>query len=63
MSPTWSRFNIVSVVLGFAFLYLPIVLLVIFSSTRRGSSPSGAASRPSGTAHFSVTRASWTPPG
>ncbi|MDX3929604.1 MAG: ABC transporter permease subunit [Shinella sp.] len=27
----WSRFNIVSVVLGFAFLYLPIVLLVIFS--------------------------------
>ena len=28
---TWSRFNIVSVVLGFAFLYLPIVLLVIFS--------------------------------
>jgi len=28
---TWSRFNIVSVVLGFAFLYLPIVLLVVFS--------------------------------
>jgi putrescine transport system permease protein len=27
----WSRFNIVSVVLGFAFLYLPILLLVIFS--------------------------------
>ena len=27
----WSRFNIVSVVLGLAFLYLPIVLLVIFS--------------------------------
>lgn len=27
----WSRFNIVSVVLGFGFLYLPIVLLVIFS--------------------------------
>jgi putrescine transport system permease protein len=27
----WTRFNIVSVVLGFAFLYLPIVLLVIFS--------------------------------
>jgi putrescine transport system permease protein len=31
MNPTWSRFNITSVVLGFAFLYLPIVLLVIFS--------------------------------
>ncbi|HTV71368.1 MAG TPA: ABC transporter permease subunit [Rhizobiaceae bacterium] len=31
MGPSWSRFNIVSVVLGFAFLYLPIVLLVIFS--------------------------------
>jgi putrescine transport system permease protein len=31
MNTTWSRFNIVSVVLGFAFLYLPIVLLVIFS--------------------------------
>lgn len=31
MSPTWSRFNITSVVLGFAFLYLPIVLLVVFS--------------------------------
>ncbi|WP_411037021.1 ABC transporter permease subunit [Shinella sp. BYT-45] len=28
---TWSRFNIASVVLGFAFLYLPIVLLVVFS--------------------------------
>jgi putrescine transport system permease protein len=27
----WSRFNIVSVVLGFAFLYIPILLLVIFS--------------------------------
>ncbi|WP_439273586.1 ABC transporter permease [Pseudochrobactrum sp. HB0163] len=30
-SSSWSRFNIVSVVLGFAFLYLPIVLLVIYS--------------------------------
>ncbi|MBB2670642.1 ABC transporter permease [Rhizobium croatiense] len=27
----WTRFNVISVVLGFAFLYLPIVLLVIFS--------------------------------
>ena len=27
----WSRFNIASVTLGFAFLYLPIVILVIFS--------------------------------
>lgn len=27
----WSRFNIASVALGFAFLYLPIVLLVIYS--------------------------------
>ncbi|MFB2549468.1 ABC transporter permease [Ensifer soli] len=27
----WSRFNIASIVLGFGFLYLPIVLLVIFS--------------------------------
>jgi putrescine transport system permease protein len=27
----WTRFNIVSVTLGLAFLYLPIVLLVIFS--------------------------------
>jgi len=27
----WTRFNIVSVTLGFAFLYLPIALLVIFS--------------------------------
>jgi putrescine transport system permease protein len=31
MNPGWSRFNIVSIVLGFAFLYLPIVLLVIYS--------------------------------
>lgn len=31
MSTSWTRFNIVSVVLGFAFLYLPIVLLVVFS--------------------------------
>ncbi|SIQ53882.1 putrescine transport system permease protein [Rhizobium sp. RU20A] len=27
----WSRFNIASIVVGFGFLYLPIVLLVIFS--------------------------------
>jgi len=27
----WTRFNIISVALGFAFLYLPIVLLVVFS--------------------------------
>lgn len=27
----WSRFNIASIIFGFAFLYLPIVLLVIFS--------------------------------
>ncbi len=31
MNTTWSRFNVTSVILGFAFLYLPIVLLVIFS--------------------------------
>ena len=31
MNAGWSRFNIASIVLGFAFLYLPIVLLVIFS--------------------------------
>jgi putrescine transport system permease protein len=31
MNTTWSRFNIVSIVLGFAFLYLPIVILVVFS--------------------------------
>jgi putrescine transport system permease protein len=27
----WSRFNISSIVLGFAFLYLPIVILIVFS--------------------------------
>jgi putrescine transport system permease protein len=31
MSARWSWFNISSVVLGFAFLYLPIVLLVVYS--------------------------------
>ena len=31
MNTTWSRFNVTSIVLGFAFLYLPIVLLVVFS--------------------------------
>ena len=31
MNANWSRFNITSIVLGFAFLYLPIVLLVVFS--------------------------------
>lgn len=31
MSGRWSAFNIVSIVFGFAFLYLPIVLLVIYS--------------------------------
>lgn len=27
----WTRFNVISITLGFAFLYLPIVLLVIYS--------------------------------
>lgn len=31
MNRSWSRFNITSVVLGFSFLYLPIVLLIIYS--------------------------------
>lgn len=31
MNSRWSRFNIVSIVAGFSFLYLPIVLLVIYS--------------------------------
>ena len=31
MNTTWSRFNITSITLGFAFLYLPIVLLIVFS--------------------------------
>ena len=31
MNTTWSRFNVTSIVLGFAFLYLPIVLLIVFS--------------------------------
>ena len=31
MNTNWSRFNVMSVVLGFAFLYLPILLLIIFS--------------------------------
>jgi putrescine transport system permease protein len=31
MTRLFSRFNIVSVTLGFAFLYLPIVLLVVYS--------------------------------
>ncbi|MCR4269335.1 ABC transporter permease subunit [Nitratireductor sp. ZSWI3] len=31
MAGSWGRFNIVSLVLGFAFLYLPILLLVIYS--------------------------------
>ncbi|WP_306119188.1 MULTISPECIES: ABC transporter permease [unclassified Roseitalea] len=31
MSGRWSWFNITSVVIGFAFLYIPIVLLVIYS--------------------------------
>jgi putrescine transport system permease protein len=30
MNTTWSRFNITSIVLGFAFHYQPIVLLVVF---------------------------------
>lgn len=31
MSGRWSWFNVVSVVFGFAFLYIPIVLLVVYS--------------------------------
>lgn len=31
MNRRWSRFNVVSIALGFAFLYLPILLLIVFS--------------------------------
>ncbi|WP_309083376.1 ABC transporter permease subunit [Chelativorans sp.] len=31
MGGTWGRFNIAAIVLGFAFLYLPILLLVVYS--------------------------------
>jgi putrescine transport system permease protein len=31
MNAGWSRFNVASVAVGFAFLYLPIVLLVVYS--------------------------------
>ena len=31
MNKSWSPFNITSVVLGFAFLYIPILLLIIYS--------------------------------
>ncbi|MGB8818225.1 MAG: ABC transporter permease [Rhizobiaceae bacterium] len=31
MNTSWTRFNVMSVVLGFAFLYLPIILLIVFS--------------------------------
>jgi putrescine transport system permease protein len=31
MSGKWSNFSIAAIVLGFAFLYLPIVLLIVFS--------------------------------
>ena len=31
MNQNWSRFNVLSVVLGFTFLYFPILLLVIYS--------------------------------
>ena len=31
MNKSWSAFNITSVVLGFAFLYIPIVILIIYS--------------------------------
>lgn len=31
MNTTWSRFNIASIVLGFSFLYLPILLLIVYS--------------------------------
>lgn len=31
MQGTWGRFNIVSLVVGFSFLYLPIVILIVYS--------------------------------
>jgi putrescine transport system permease protein len=31
MNISWTRFNITSVIFGFAFLYLPIIILVIYS--------------------------------
>jgi putrescine transport system permease protein len=31
MNTSWTRFNVSSVILGFAFLYLPIVILIVYS--------------------------------
>ena len=48
---TW--FNATSLTLGFAFLYLPMVILVIYSFTARGSSPHGVpATHTQGFARF-----------
>jgi putrescine transport system permease protein len=43
----WSHFNVVSVVLGFAFLYVPIIILVVFSfnSTDSGTQLSGFSTK------------------
>ncbi len=47
----------------FAFLYIPILLLVIYSFNDPSWSPSGRASRPNGTGNWPATRPSSMPPG
>jgi putrescine transport system permease protein len=57
MNARWSWFNITSVVFGFAFLYLPIVLLVIYSFNESRLVTVWAGFRPSGMASCFATRA------
>jgi len=58
-----SRFNVISLALGLAFLYLPIVILVIYSFNASRLVQCGAAGRCAGTANFSTIAPCWMRPG
>jgi ABC-type spermidine/putrescine transport system permease subunit II len=55
-----SWFNVTSVTLGLAFLYLPILLLVIYSFNASKLVTVWGASRRNGTASCCATRRFWT---
>ncbi len=63
MNRRFSLFNVTSLVIGFAFLYLPILLLVVYSFNASRLVTVWAASPLNGTARSSAIRRSWRRPG
>ena len=57
-----SWFNTVSLTLGFAFLYIPMLILIVYSFNGGKLVTVWRVFRPNGMASCSETRLSWTQP-